>query len=495
MKYKIIGATSFAILCVITVIFSFFVADVDKVVRTHHHMWAEPKKMCDIHSETDFCSHLPVVAINTGGKRIPGDVTGAVDRFNESVYSLTDTGESMEKVTVQIFDNASENNHLTDTPAVESEILIRKRGHASRSFEKAQYALKFISPDGLEKDISVMGMDEHNEWILNGPYLDKSLIRNYMFYNISGEIMEYAPNVRYCEMFLDGEYQGIYLMCESITSGSDCRLDLTFTEKDNKITGYLLRLDRPTEEDLGMTRDIFTMSERQNYGTGNFIVKYPGRDNLTSEMAKTIELEISQFDKAVYSYDYDSKEFGYKSYIDVNSFVDYFIINEFSKNLDSGAYSTYIYKRPTEKYKMCVWDFNNACDNYPDDYVGFMGFSVYDKLYFNPLCRDEDFVEAVISRYFELRETYLSEEYLMNYIDDTVMFLGDATERNGLRWSQYLASDPLIPYERNPHTHKEAIEMLKSWIINRGRWLDENIDTLRQYCATSKVKKFNEVTE
>ena len=69
-----------------------------------------------------------------------------------------------------------------------------------------------------------------------------------MWYNIAGQIMDYAPEVRFCEVFFNGEYRGLYVMCESITAGED-RLQLKVDKKDNTFTGYLLRLDRHLRSD------------------------------------------------------------------------------------------------------------------------------------------------------------------------------------------------------------------------------------------------------
>ncbi len=493
MKYRIIGL----VVCVAVILTSLIIQfrPTDGTERYHQHMEATPKAACTDHGEDVFCSHLPVVEIETGGATIPGEVTNEKDMFGETIYTTTEDGEAMTKVTVSIFDSETENNHLTDSPAIKTESMIRVRGHMSRLFEKSPYLLKFVDEQGVEKDLPVMGMDPHNEWVLYGPYMDKSLIRNYMFYNIAGEMMDYAPNVRFCEVFLDGDYRGLYLMVEALTNGDGCRLDLTVTEKHQKVSGYLCRIDRPVEAEMTMTREIYPLSERQNYGYGDLIIKYPGKDSISEKDAKQIELEISSFDKAMYSYDYDSKKYGYKTYIDVDSFVDYFLISELTKNLDAGAYSTYIYKRPGEKYKMCVWDFNNCCDNYPEDPVGHEGFTMTDRLYYIPLCRDEDFIEAVLSRYAKLRKTVFSDEYLQNYIDSTIAFLGDSVKRNEERWKDYYASGPLTPEERNQYTSEEAVDELKDWLLDRTEWLDENIHSLRQYCAQSKVKKYNEVTE
>lgn len=156
--------------------------------------------------------------------------------------------------------------------------------------------------------------------------------------------MEWAPNVRYCELILNGEYRGLYLMVETITDGEDCRLNLSTTEQNVKTTGYLLRGDRTTQEDLGGQRDIYTYLERMLTLRTDILIKYPGRSSLTQELRQEIELDYAAFEKALYSYDYDTDDYGYWNYIDVDNFVDYFLINEFSLKVDAGRYSTYIYK-------------------------------------------------------------------------------------------------------------------------------------------------------
>ena len=313
--------------------------------------------------------------------------------------------------------------------------------------------------------------------------------------------MDYAPNVRLCELVVNGDYRGIYLLVESVGNGDDCRLNLSVTEKGQTLTGYLLRLDRPMEEDLDTLRNIYSFTERTNILANDVSIRYPGKDKLTKEIADAIEKDFARYEKAMYSYDYDSKKYGYRNYIDVDSFVDYYIINEFTKNLDAGKYSTYIYLQPGEKYKLCVWDFNNACNNYVTndinttgikDIGGITGFSMHVKVFFVMLMRDKDFVDAVIDRYEELRATYLSDDYLEKYIQDTVDYLGPAIDRNSERWMDYIVSDQLQPAERNVHSQKEAVEKLADWLRDCGQWLDNNINSLYQYCADSKNKKYNE---
>ena len=168
------------------------------------------------------------------------------------------------------------------------------------------------------------------------------------------------------------------------------------------------------------------------------------------------------------------------------------MINEFSGNVDAGGYSTYIYKELGEPFRMCVWDFNNSCDNFrwfvrPAD-----GLAVRDRAWYFMLFKDRKFVQQVLDRYASLRKTFLSDEYLLNYIDETVEFLGPAVERNNTRWPfDNLGANTLNDPERDPDTYEEALEQIKTWLVNRGVWLDQNIHTLQQYAHPSRNKPYN----
>ena len=491
MKYKLMGGAMAALILVCALAASALEAG-EGPSRVHQHLSARgPDAGCDCDG-TQLCTHLPLVIIDTGGQEIPGVPNGEEDYYGEELYTTAEDGTDFINVQVTVIDNEDQNNHPSDTPDFTTASQFRIRGHASRHFEKSPYLLKFIDEDGEDNPISVMGMGAHNEWVLNGPYLDKSLIRNYLCYNLAGEIMEYAPNVRYCELIVDGDYRGLYLMLESITSGDDCRLNLRSNVRDSSITGYLLRLDRTVEEEVGSTRDIYTYMERMIFVRDDEAIRYPGKNRLTEELAREIELEYSAFEKALYSYDYDTEEYGYWNYIDVDNFVDYFIINEFTRNVDSGRYSTYLYKELGEKYKLCVWDFNNAMDNFPDDEITTENFALSDRVWYDMLFRDEEFAERVIERYWELRRTVLSDEYLNRYIDETLEWLGPAIDRNTERWRESIEEwEPLTPEERNVYSQEEAVDQVRHWLHERGEWLDENIQALQARAHPSRNHAYN----
>lgn len=488
MKYKAVGAVTCTIMFLISALNLQLIFNND-TGRYHQHLQANEKTPCH-HNSDIFCTHLPLLSIDTDNTEIPGK---AIKEKNKTVgYTTAKDGSDRINALLDVFDSSTSNNHLTDTPIVTTNTTIHVRGNSSRTFDKLGYRLNLTDENGENNPQPLLGMDAHHEWALHGPILDKTLIRNYMWYNIAGEIMGYAPNVRFCELFINGEYMGVYVLTEIITAGKDgSRLNVKIDAKDNTFTGYILLLDRLDSDEYNHMKSLTTYTLRTNM---KLEIVYPGQSNLTEELYNGIKKDFSAFEKALYSYDYDNEDYGYEKMIDVNSFVDYFIINEFTCNYDAGWLSTYIYKDIDGKFRMCIWDFNSACDNYQESMMQPNHFEMQNCLWYFMLNKDEEFNEKCIKRYRELRNTYLNEEYLNNYIDEVVKYLGDAVQRNYDKWGYSFAQehDMLKPYDRNPRNYEESILDMKEFISVRGKWMDENIETLKQYSSVSKVKKFNE---
>lgn len=497
MKYKSIGVIACAAVLLVSVFNWNLLFGQTTEKRFHQHLaYFEKQKCRQDHSNGTLCTHLPLISINTGGQEIPGK--GMVDENGRrSGYSVTPDGNDRITASMSVIDSETEYNHTTDTPSVQSNIIIHVRGNSSRYFEKPGYRIKLVDKEGNSNPKSLIGMDEHHEWALHGPYLDKTLIRNYMMYNIAGEVMDYAPNVRFCEVVINGEYEGVYVLTEMITAGKDgARLNMSVDVKDNTYTGYLLRLDRKNDIEADRVNNLTAYTLRADSDL-KLEVEYPGPEKLNDTLKRSIETDFSRFEKALYSYDFNNKKYGYKNFIDVDSFVSYFIIHELVVNYDAGSYSTYIYKDTSGKYKMCVWDFNNACDNYQERSVmTVQHFEIQNKLWFGMLMKDEDFVESVINKYKTLRKTVFSDKYLEEYIDGVIDYLGPAIERNNKRWASSFSDDTLLePESRNLHSYDEAVTQLKTFFKERTSWLDDNIETLKQYSASSKIKKYTEVTD
>lgn len=497
MKYKSIGAVACAVILLVSVFNWNLLFGKTTEKRVHQHLSYAAKEKCEqAHGDSVFCTHLPLISIDTNGQEIPGK--GVTDENGKRIgFSTTPDGGDRITASMQVMDSETEYNHTSDKPTVSSNIVIHARGNSSRYFEKSGYRVKLVDKDGNSNPKSLLGMDEHQDWVLHGPYLDKTLIRNYMMYNISGEVMDYAPNVRFCEVVINGNYEGVYVLTEMITAGKNgARLNMAVDAKDNTYTGYLLRLDRQNGVETDRVNNLTAYTLRADSDL-KLEVEYPGPEKLNDTLKRSIETDFSRFEKALYSYDFNNKKYGYKNYIDEDSFVEYFIIHELVVNYDAGSYSTYIYKDTGGKYKMCVWDFNNACDNYQERTVmSVQHFEIQNKLWFGMLMKDEDFVERVINKYKSLRKTVFSDKYLEEYIDGVIDFLGPAIERNNERWSSSFSDDTLLePEDRNLHSYDEAVTQLKTFFSGRTAWLDNNIETLRQYSASSKIKKYTEVTD
>ena len=441
-----------------------------------------------------FASHLPVLSIETGGVEIPGgptyDEDGHVisDENGLLVPSLAADGSDSIRAVVREYNNAGGINRLSDDPVMTSECLVRVRGNSSRRYDKKNYRLVLVESDETDNDQTLLGMDKCETWVLHGPAIDKSLIRNYLVYSVAGQYMsEFVPDVRFFELFIDDEYMGLYLAVESIKV-EEGRVELNESGPDQRETSYLLALDEVTESTTTISNFLLYTRRTANY----LDILYPNEDSLTEEQRQYIEQDVSDWEKSLYSYDYDTLDYGYWTTLDVQSFVDMFILNEFTISDDFGAYSTYLYKDVRGLVTLGpAWDYDNTFDNYAKETPS-NKFYIVERAWYYMLFKDEDFCERVIDRYRELREGVLSEEYLMGLIDATVDYLGSAVDRNWERWGYTFGSDVYIkPAARRPGDFDEAIDDLKEFIVERGSWLDSYIVNLRQYSHESAVKKFN----
>ena len=439
MKYKRMALAACALLLLLSAT-NLSAVLTDEHPRYHQHLERPAYTPCADHGEDLLCSYLPLVLIDTGGEAIPGvPIPDADSNIENNRFTTTADGSTLLRASVSVVDHAEGNNHPADAPTLQSTIDIRVRGNSSRYFDKHSYLVKTLTDDGTaSRDVAMLGMDAFDEWALHGPYLDKTLIRNYMWYNLAGEIMDYAPNVRFCEVLLNGVYQGLYVMTETVSSGADARLKLTEPSKDTVQTSYALRLDRGSGNEV---KNIETFSQYALRNLQDMDIVYPGTKWLTPERAAWIAQDFSDFEKSLYSYDYDTEPYAWWEQADMSSFVDYFILNEFTCNYDAGWLSTYIYRDVRGKYKMCIWDFNSACDNYSHPVTEPQHFELQYNVWYYMLSKDEKFINAVIDRYRELRQGVLSDAYLNGYMDAVVEWLGPAVERNFSVWGYTLEKD------------------------------------------------------
>ena len=199
-------------------------------------------------------------------------------------------------------------------------------------------------------------MPADNDWILNGLGFEPSLIRDYLCYNLSRMIGEYASRTVYCEVMLNGSYNGLYVLEEKIKQGSD-RVNVTkIGSTDNtfpEITGgYITKADKINCGDPV----AWTMSSYIGINDVAFMHALPKPENVTPQQNEYIHSEFEKLSITA-SAGNSSFEYGYPSVIDIPSFVDFMIINELWANADAYQFSTYFHKDRNGKLRAGpIWD-------------------------------------------------------------------------------------------------------------------------------------------
>ena len=502
MKYKLLGMA----MTVLMVFCALAAASLDRssgTGRVHQHRSAQlPQEECGCDGE-ELCTHLPLIRITTGGQEIPGDIIRDPEDDDLVLgYTTTPAGETEALVTIETVEAEGEWHHASDPADLQSQALVRIRGNSSRNFPKKNYRIKLVEDETAAqgRSLPLLGMSAENDWALHGPFLDKTLMRNYMWMNISAEIMGYAPNVRFCEVMIDGEYMGVYLLMETIKE-DEHRVNLSDYEQGSAATSYLLRLD--AEEEGRVMLDNYTwytqqMEFNETYRSA-FQVLYPREEDLSPEVVDYIQRDISRVERGLYSADMASGRYDYEEELDVDSFVDYYILQEFLAVNDAFSRSTYLYRDLRGRIHMGpVWDYNNVLNNFFHSF-SYRGFLLARRGWYGRLMMDEDFVQKVIARYRQLREGILSDEYLLQYIDQVGAYLGPAIQRNDAVWGYSYDPDNLLVRQRreadpgetleevNPGSYEEALGWMAGYMLARGEWMDEHIEELLQYCHPSKT--------
>jgi spore coat protein H len=405
------------------------------------------------------CSHLPILSIYTKGGVIQKD--------------------SKINVEIRVFDDV-DGNSLDQKPQLDSAATINYRGNSSYyGFDKLQYRIEFYRniERGRTRDVSLFGMYPDSEWILYGPFLDRSLFRNYLMYGLARELMPWAPDTRFFEMYLDDVYQGLYLAVEPV-SRSEGRIPLNRFGLLSGATPYIVRRER-----VGTNHNVIrTYGDIMGYTSNELSILYPGRTSLTSKQHDWIERDVSFIETVIYSDFFDDPNRGYAAHINVESFVDYFILNEFAMITDAGRLSTYAYKDLNGKLTMTVWDFNNGFNNYQWFELDIEQLYSRDSSWYNRLLQDRTFVDLIMKRYAELRQAELSTQSIFDRLDGAIEYLGPAIDRNfdvwGYTFDQELLSKDAQRQVRDPRSYDEAVAMLKETIRLRLAYLDTHLDIL-----------------
>ena len=429
-------------------------------------------------------SNLPIIRINTKTRVIQD--------------------EPKIPVVMELFDNGSGKlNQVSANPTVKLVAGIEFRGSTSQAdfyflpgLVKKPYGFEIWtdSTGVTAKKMSLVQMPEETDWVLNASYNDRSFMRDFMAQYIAGRLGLLHSETKFVELIINDEYRGVYILMEKIKQGKN-RVpisDLYPTENagDAVTGGYLLKIDKNS----GSPSSTF----KSNYASGilatqkcEFQIEYPKIGIITQQQYNYIRDYITNWEKKLMTEDMNDPKASFLDFMDMPSFVNFFILNEVTRNVDGYRLSTYLYKDKESKggkIKMGpAWDFNIAFGN-ADYYNGWKidGF-LYRAMeadagskdawqvpfWWNKLMQDASFRKAVATRWKSVRSSFLNANAINATIDSTQLALKDPLIRNFQKYP--LMGRKIWPNYYVGSTLSDEVNWLKNWIQGRITWLDAQI--------------------
>lgn len=403
-------------------------------------------------------SNLPIIVIDTNGQDIPNEPK--LDAHMGIIYN-----------------GPGQHNHIND-PFNEYDgfIGIELRGNASQMFPKKPYLLETRDDLGNNLNVSLFGMPRENDWILRAAYIDKTLLRDVLAYEMARRMGRWASRTRHVELILNGDYRGVYILTESIKPDVNRvnidRMDSSDITGDEVTGGYIY--------DIGQDENSF--GERRQ-------LKYPKADEVQPEQMAYIRKYDDDFRHVMEQPYYADPQRGYPAWIDVGYFIDEILIQEATKNSDAYGWSAHFHKDRLDKLRAGpAWDFDQALSNSTfNDGPNYSEWiiaksEVDDHLrrnhppFWRKLFRETNFKQHLAERWFELREGVWQLDAVMGIIDSTTSILKEAQERNFARW-------PILGQElwrstpgwRERDTYDKEVEYLETFLTNRLMWMDAQL--------------------
>lgn len=379
---------------------------------------------------------------------------------------------------MKIIDNGlGKINSVTDSAnGYSGKIAIELRGSMSAQFPKKNYRLETQDENGENLNIPLLGLPQENDWLLYGGYNDETLIRNVFAYQLSNKIGRYAVRTRFCELVLDTDYRGIYVVMEKIKRDKNRvnikAMDIDDVAGDSLTGGYIFKIDKESGESNGG----WTSAKKIKYQ-----YDYPKPVDIQPEQKAYLQQLVADFEAAM-SADLTA-DASYLDFIDLDSFVDHFILNELCKNVDAYRISGFLHKEADSRggklYAGPIWDFDLTMGKafFPQDAGLYESWQVDYRLthagdgyqapfWWENLAHSKVFMLCAQQRWNELRQTTLHQDSLYADIDVLVAQMAEALPRNFQKWPGVL---------KNGATHDKNVADIKLWLNKRLAWMDQNL--------------------
>lgn len=418
----------------------------------------------------EITSHLPLLLIDTWGGYIRDEPK--IDAWMKLVNNGPGKVNSI-------------NDPGTDYDGL---IGIEIRGQSSQSFPKKSYGIETRNDLKEDSAVKLIGMPKESDWILTASYSDKTLMRNPLTYYLGNRMGRWQPRTEFCEVYINQEYMGIYSLIEKIKRDKNrvkiAKITPTATSGDSLTGGYIVKVDKLD----GLSyNDYFRVTPTVNFSYArhyDYTYVEPKATEIVPEQKTYIKDFLTVMESTLNGSNFKDPVNGFRKYMDEESFAEYEIIQELSNNVDGYRYSTFFYKeRDSDGGKLIagpLWDFDLCYGNvdYSPDrlatntwlYTNYGTTEGNPMHYWARMMLDPNYKALVKYRYSILRLGPLNTDSIFAWLDSQKAYLGDAIDRNFVKWpilNQYVWPNPYIGY-----TYDNEHDSLKNWIASRLEWMD-----------------------
>ena len=333
----------------------------------------------------------------------------------------------------------------------ESEILhltIRGRGNSSYEMGKYGYRLEFENKESFD------GMPKNRDWALIAVHCDKSFLRNYISYRLAEQLGdEYAPRLRFVELYLNREYLGLYQLTETVKVGK-------------------FRVNIPKNDSSFLFERTTTESDKASfYSSFQHLFEIHSPQNANEASLSLLKDHIYAFENFIQTNDglnFDSLQ----KWIDVTDFARFLLIQEFAKNQDGNRRSTYLTWQKDSVLKMGpVWDFDLTYGVHFRKEIPPSGWYIRNYGWNRFLFKNKIYHKKVREFWEEHHSTFTA---VIDTIDALYPKLQKVAINEYKRWP-VLKEHSIWPFSKGYDSYTESVDSLKSWIVQRIEWMDQNL--------------------
>ncbi|HLH57236.1 MAG TPA: CotH kinase family protein [Verrucomicrobiae bacterium] len=403
-----------------------------------------------------FDSNLPVLVMDTLG----------AERSTSSRSSV---------VQLSFYEPVNGRTRLTNSPSLTTRGGYHIRGSTSAGMPQTPYALQFLNEFNHEQHLPALGMPANSDWVLYAPTeFDSVMIHNPFIHQLSRDMGRYSPRTRFVEVFLarhagpvqTRDYHGLYVLEEKIKVGKHRvaidRIGPEDLQPPEVTGGYLVKFDRPGPEESGFWAGGASMIYVEPKEP---VISLPQR----AEQRQYLSAYFDEFEEVLRSSNWKDPVHGYRAYVDVDSWIDFHVLEVLSGNVDALHFSTYFYKPRNGKITYGPhWDFDRALgsSDYRDSEPRRWNTGrFFHAPWWGRLFTDPDFWQLWVDRWQALRSTTFSEQHMFGLIDRLATEVREAQPREASRWD----------LQPRWGTYQSEVDWMKNWLTQRTEFIDQQL--------------------